>query len=153
MNSNLHTIQTAKFLNEPVFVNRDGTLTPYIPFRVTEHRQAYGASLHLIFNHVADFHRSMLEILSEKYNIPVNDMIDVVSKDPRFVDMVVQPVIQTMGYFDKEDGEKVIPPSSQPPVQPSTVDESMEMLSSSVATMQLEQPKKRKILKKVASTK
>jgi len=107
------TIKSAKFLEEPITVTKDGVEVPYIPGTITNNRQAYAASLHLVFKHVADFHISMLEIIAEKYKIPVDEMIQVVSEDKRFTEMAVNPAIHTLGYFDPKEAESVIPP---PPV-------------------------------------
>jgi hypothetical protein len=102
-------IKTAKYAGEPVYVNGDGSVTPYISHEIVGHREMYGAHLHLIFKHTADFHMTMLEILSDKYNLSVDEMYDTVSKDPRFTEMVVNPTIHAMGYFENKDLEKKIP--------------------------------------------
>jgi hypothetical protein len=113
------TIKTATFLEEPITMMKDGREVPYIPETITNSRQAYAASLHLVFKHVADFHISMLEIISEKYKIPVNDMIETVSQDKRFTEMTINPTIHTMGYFDPTEAEAVLPPpASTPPEAP-----------------------------------
>jgi hypothetical protein len=109
------TIETAKYAGEPVFVNKDGTLTPYIPHDIVGHREMYGASLHLVLKHTADFHMTMLEILADKYGLPVDEMYEKISGDPRFVNMVVNPTIHAMGYFEKEDLEKKVPPPAPTP--------------------------------------
>jgi hypothetical protein len=49
----------------------------------------------------------MLDILSEKYSIPVEDMLNTIHEDPRFTEMVVNPVIHTMGYFDGEEKKEI----------------------------------------------
>jgi hypothetical protein len=104
------TIQSATFVEEPITILKDGTEVPYIPGTITNNREAYAASLHIVFNHVAEFHINMLNIISEKYNIPVDDMIQVVREDKRFTEMVVNPTIHTLGYFDPKDAESVLPP-------------------------------------------
>jgi hypothetical protein len=94
-----------KFVSGQVeYVTEEGT-KPYIPIDIKGSRDAYAASLHLLFNHVAQFHVQMLEILSDKYKIPVDEMLKVVKEDPRYVQQISCPVVQTMGYFEE-------PPSS-----------------------------------------
>jgi hypothetical protein len=100
-------IQKPSFVNEPVFVTKDGVTEPYIAKSVTSGRDMYAASLHLLFKHVADFHSSILDILSEKYSIPVEEMLNTIHEDPRFTEMVVNPVIHTMGYFDGEEKKEI----------------------------------------------
>lgn len=125
-------IKTAKYAGEPVYVNGDGSVTPYISHEIVGHREMYGAHLHLIFKHTADFHMTMLEILSDKYNLSVDEMYETVSKDPRFTDMVVNPTIHAMGYFEQKDLEKkILPPAPAPesipePTPQSTSEESVK---------------------------
>ena len=107
-----NVISTAEFSGEPVFINKDGSMIPYIPRDVIGHREMYGASLHLVFKHTADFHMTMLEILAEKYDLSVDDMLEKIHGDSRFTNMVVNPTIHAMGYFEKEDLEKKIPSPS-----------------------------------------
>ena len=155
MASTNHVIKSATYKNEPVFINKDGGVEPYIPHKIDNHRKAYAASLHLIFKHVADFHSNMIDIISEKYNIPAEDIINHIHEDPRFINMVADPVITTLGYFEKEDAEKKIPSSSV--VNPEE-DNSMEELTDSIATLNVapevtnsEPPalKRKKVVRKV----
>jgi hypothetical protein len=44
----------------------------------------------------------MIECLSEKYNIPADEMIQAVYHDERIVKAMDDPVIHTLGYFDKD---------------------------------------------------
>jgi len=116
-------IEKPTFVNEPVFVTKDGVEEPYIAKSVTSGRDMYAASLHLLFKHVADFHSSILDILSEKYSIPVEDMLNTIHEDPRFTEMVVNPVIHTMGYFDGEEKKE----TQKEPVKEEPVKEAPEV--------------------------
>ena len=116
-------IQKLSFTNEPVFVTKEGVEEPYIAKSVTSGRDMYAASLHLLFKHVADFHSSILDILSEKYSIPVEDMLNTIHEDPRFTEMVVNPVIHTMGYFDGEKKAEI----QKEPVKEAPVKEAPEV--------------------------
>jgi hypothetical protein len=100
----MNTIKTATMSKvEPTFVDADGTQHSYVPRSVTTARDAYAATLHLIFNHIADFHSVMITIISEKYGIPEEDIFNTVRADPRFGSMVTDPVVQSMGYFDEDE--------------------------------------------------
>lgn len=109
-------IQTASFKNEPVFIDVNGTSVPYIPKEIVDHRKAYAVTLDLLFKHVADFHLNMIAIIADKYNLDAAEMINVVSEDPRYQQMLLHPVIESLGHFDKDDLVKQIPPTEAPHV-------------------------------------
>ena len=100
----MNTIKSATINRvEPTFVDADGTQHSYVPRSITTARDAYAATLHLIFNHIADFHSVMITIISEKYGIPEEELFNTVRADPRFGSMVTDPVVQSMGYFDEDE--------------------------------------------------
>lgn len=100
----MNTIKSASLSKvEPVYVEADGTQHSYVPRTITTARDAYAASLHLIFNHVADFHSVMITIIAEKYGISEEDIFNTVRADPRFSSLVTAPIVQSMGYFDEDD--------------------------------------------------
>ena len=100
----MNTIKSASLSKvEPIYVEEDGTQHSYVPHTITTARDAYAASLHLIFNHVADFHSVLITIIAEKYGIPEEDIFNTVRADPRFNSLVTAPMVQSMGYFDEDD--------------------------------------------------
>jgi hypothetical protein len=107
--SSRQTIKTATHKNEPVFMDSNGTSVPYIPKEIVGHREAYAVTLNLLFKHIADFHTNMIAIIAEKYALDAAEMIGVVCEDPRYQQMLQHPVIESMGYFSKEDLAKQIP--------------------------------------------
>ena len=56
-------------------------------------RDAYTESLKMILQHVADFHMTVVDIISEKYNIPVDEIMNTVTSDSRYTNMLVDPKI------------------------------------------------------------
>lgn len=108
-------------VNEPVFVNKDGSVQEYIPKEIVGYREAYAASLHLVFKHVADFHMAMLEIIAEKYGHDVDELVKVVQEDGRIKDMTVHPVIAGLGLIQQKDvpapAEITAQESPPPPVE------------------------------------
>ena len=110
------SIKSLTIVNEPVFVSKDGSVQTYIPKEIVGHREAYAASLHVIFKHVADFHMSMLEIIAEKYDHDVDEMVKVVQDDARFKDMTVYPIISGLGFIEQKDVPLVEPMEAPPPV-------------------------------------
>lgn len=104
----MNTIKTASLSGEPAFVLEDGVQFPYMPKAVKTARKAFGASLHLIFQHVADIHILMLTILSETYGHSIDDMVAHIHGDPRYMNMLVNPLLTGMGYVEEEDLSKAM---------------------------------------------
>ncbi len=145
--------------------------TPYVALKIKSPKHAAAASLHLILKHVADMHMLILEVLSQKYNIPYNDMIDVIHTDDRVQKFMIDPIVHSMNYFTQEDldasmaelniKEESKPepePEPEPVVQPETVKKLVrpkikfdlpEEISTSVSQAdQIANPKKKIIRKK-----
>ncbi len=97
-------MQSATFSKvEPMYIDGDGKQHTYVPHTITTARHAYAASLHLVFNHIAEFHSVMVRIISEKYGIPEEHIFETVRSDPRFSSLIAEPVVQSMGYFEEDD--------------------------------------------------
>jgi hypothetical protein len=131
-------IKSVKYSNEPVYVNSDGTLTPYIHQDIVTHRDAYAKSLHMLFNHVGDFHILLVEILSEKTGLDSAEIIKQIQTDERFKEMYNMPTVNSMGFVEKDDVQKVVPVTD------------IDVLVGKMGNVALENaPKKRKIVKKM----
>lgn len=57
---------------------------------------AYAESLKIILKHVADFHITVVEIISQKYNISVDEIMKTVTSDSRYTNMLVDPKIHEL---------------------------------------------------------
>lgn len=97
------SLKSITVVNEPVLVSKDGSVETYIPKEIIGYREAYSASLHLVFKHVADFHMAMLEIIAEKYGHDVDELVKVVQEDSRIQDMVVHPIISGLNVITQKD--------------------------------------------------
>ena len=113
------SIKSLTVVNEPVFVAKDGSVQAYIPKEIVGYREAYAASLHLVFKPVADFHTAMLEIIAEKYGHDVDEMVSVIQSDERFKNMTVHPVISGLGIIEQKDVAEAPPPASAAPAEAS----------------------------------
>ena len=109
---------SVKYLNEPCFMNKDGEVVPYLPKDIITHRDAYAASLHILLEHTAKFHVLVAEIIAEKYNLDVNEMMKTVREDDRFQLSVSDPGLNALGYFDEKDLEKKVPSKPEEEVKP-----------------------------------
>jgi len=131
-------IKSVKYSNEPVYVNSDGTLQPYIHQDIVTHRDAYAKSLHMLFNHVGEFHIILVNILCEKTGLDSSEIIKHIQEDERMKEMYNTPTVNSMGFVGKEDVQKVVPVAD------------VEALVEKMDNVALENaPKKRKIVKKV----
>lgn len=120
------SIKSITVVNEPVFVAKDGSVQEYIPKEIVGYREAYAASLHLVFKHVADFHTAMLEIIAEKYGHDVDELVKVVQEDSRIKDMTVHPVISGLGVITQKDVPAVAIAMAEPVVVEAPVAASTE---------------------------
>ena len=102
------SIKSVTIQNEPVFVTKEGVSEPYIPREILTHRDAYSASLHLLFKHVSDFHLLMVEVIAEKYNLDADEIIQTVQNDQRMKDITLNPTLESLSYFAKEDVAKIV---------------------------------------------
>ena len=81
-----------------------------ISIPVTVERTAlavYAESLKMILQHVADFHLTVVDIISEKYKIPVGEIMNAVTLDSRYVNMFVDPKIHHLNSSSKQNHVEV----------------------------------------------
>ena len=161
-----------KFINEPVIeIDEQGNKIPFIPVSITNGRQAYAASLNIIFKHIAEFHITVLSIIAEKHGLNVDEILEEVHKDDRYIRM--SGVIDNLGAFpvDAEQDQEPAPVIQEPAPAPAkkvvrkrkptnvepveqqlsqmTIDDSRE--GSSKGTVGSLEPKKRVYKKKAAT--
>ena len=123
-----------KFTNEPVVeVDDEGNHVPFIPVQIQENRQAYAASLNIIFKHVAEFHLVVLTVIAEKYNLNVGEILDEIHKDERYSRM--NGIINTLGVLDETDAtrfneiqENIYSPQVMPEEQVSSLPEKKKLV-------------------------
>ena len=100
-------------MQEPAYILNNGQSVPYIPTTIKTNRDAYAASLHVLFKHVADFHICIVKAFSAKYGIPEDDILQTIQESDEFKNMHVDPVLDPLGYLD---GPVVLPPTKEEPV-------------------------------------
>ena len=91
-------------MKEPAYILENGTPVPYLPVEVKTARDAYAASLHVLFKHVADFHLCIVRTFSNKYGIPEDEILQTIQESEEFKNMKVDPVLDTdkfntLGYL------------------------------------------------------
>jgi len=106
-------------MQEPAYIMKDGTSVPYIPVEVKTARDAYAASLHALFKHVADFHLCVVRTFSVKYGIPEDDILKTIQESEEFKNMQVDPAICMDGHLAKTpDTSAIIEPVSNQKAKP-----------------------------------
>jgi hypothetical protein len=79
-------------------------------------RDAYAESLKMILQHVADFHITVVDIISEKYNIPVDEIMNTVTSDSRYTNMLVDPKIHRLTCSSNQNQVEVTETITATPV-------------------------------------
>ena len=111
-------------MQEPAYILKNGQSVPYIPVTITTNREAYAASLHVLFKHVADFHICVVKSFSAKYGIPEDDILKTIQESEEFKNMQVDPVLdmgmQSLGYLDEVPVKEVpVTTTDVPKITPS----------------------------------
>ena len=90
---------------------------------IKDGRSAYALSLKMIFQHVADFHMTVVDIISEKYNIPVDDIMNVVTSHSAYKNMVVDKdihrlstVVGAVNESEKKKDETLLKTKTKPSI-------------------------------------
>jgi hypothetical protein len=97
-------------MQEPAYIVKNGQPIPYIPIEVKNARDAYAATLHVLFKHVADFHICVVQSVSAKYGICEDDILKTIQESPGFKNMHVDPVLDPLGYLAKTPEVPVMEP-------------------------------------------
>jgi hypothetical protein len=137
----------SSYCSEPVFIEKDGQTIPYIPIEIKNGRDAYAASLHMLFNHFAQFHISVVDIISDKYNIPVEEIMNTIKTDDRYTSMSVCPNIHELSKATSSSSSSVA--SVDVPVETATVVDSKKKV---IKKIKINTDKKIKIKPKINST-
>jgi hypothetical protein len=98
---------------EPVYILDDGKKMPYVPIQIKDNRDAYAATLHVLFKHVADFHICIVKAFSKKYGIPEDDIMQTIQESEEFKNMHVDPALDpvlasdALGYLAQQPAPTV----------------------------------------------
>jgi hypothetical protein len=94
-----------------------------VEIEIKDGRSAYALSLKMIFQHVADFHMTVVDIISEKYNIPVDDIMNVVTSHSAYKNMVVDKdihrlstVVGAVNESEKKKDETLLKTKTKPSI-------------------------------------
>ncbi len=110
------------------------------------------AIIHGINAHCADMLITMLDIMADKYGHSTNDLIDVVKGDDRWKAVTEHPVLNSLGYFDQEDADRVIGKKSAAATTAEDLHDSVKPVKLAKPAAAEETPKAKKATKKAAAT-
>ena len=144
----MQSTPSPSYCSEPVFIEKDGQTIPYIPIEIKNGRDAYAASLHMLFNHFAQFHISVVDIISDKYNIPVEEIMNTIKTDDRYTNMSVCPNIHELSKAASSSSSLSVA-SVDVPVETATVIDSKKKV---IKKIKINTDKKIKIKPKIDST-
>jgi hypothetical protein len=101
---------------QPVYILKNGQRVSYVPIDIKDHREAYAATLHVLFKHVADFHICVVQAFSKKYGIPEDEIMQTIQESEQFKNMHVDPVLQDdgLGYFSQDATAAAVVQTDQP---------------------------------------
>ena len=100
------TGKPVKIVQETVTLVDGSTFTP---MPVKNSNDALRASLLMLFKHVADVHVTVVEIVAEKFNLKVEDIHQAIQDDPRWTDLLVNPLITDLTAAATEHAVKPVP--------------------------------------------
>jgi hypothetical protein len=93
-NARAKTNANTNYSSEPVYITNDGERIPYTPKTITNAREAYAASMHVLFRHVAEFHVCIVKVFSEKYGIPEDDIMTTIHESTEFKKLSPEPALE-----------------------------------------------------------
>jgi len=103
-----------------------------VDIEIQDGRSAYALSLQMIFQHVADFHMTVVDVISEKYNIPVDDIMNAVTSDSRYKNMVVDKDLHRLStVVDVDVGVYPVNESAQKKEEQEQQEQEMQLPKSS----------------------
>ncbi len=100
--------KSVTMVEEPVTLVDGSTFQP-MPVKTAN--DALRASLLILFKHVADVHVTVVEIIAEKFNLNADEIHKTIVEDPRWNDMLVNPLIVDLTASVQENS---IPPKPAP---------------------------------------
>jgi hypothetical protein len=151
-------INTAVITMTTPFYIENGQVMSYVPIEVKTHRDAYAATLHVLFKHVADFHMCVAKTFSKTYGIPEDDIIRTIQESDEFKNMNVDralhsathdAIIKSLGYNSETVTVAVTEPVTVAATEPVTVAATEPV---TVAATVTEPGPKKRIVKKKQNT-
>jgi len=102
----------------------DGSVFKPMPVKTSS--DLLRASLLMMFKHVADIHVVVIQVIAEKFGLNIEDLQKAITEDPRWSEMLANPIITDLTAAAKENStpppkkrgrpaKKVAPPKAPTP--------------------------------------
>lgn len=105
-----------KIISDEEIILADGSTME--PLAVKTSSDVLRASLLMLFKHVADIHVSVVEIVADKFKIPIEDLHKAITDDPRWQQMFVNPLITDLTKTVSENSTPAKKKRGRPPMTP-----------------------------------
>jgi hypothetical protein len=89
-----------KLVHEEVKLSDGST---FVPMPVNNKSDILRASLLVLFKHVADIHYNVVEIIADKFGHTVEELHAAIVEDPRWQQMLVDPLVTDLTATAKEN--------------------------------------------------
>ena len=109
----LHTKKEITLVKEPCILADGSTVKP---LQVKSSSDVLRVSLLMLFKHISDIHVTVVEVVSEKFGIPIEDIHEAITEDPRWSEMLKHPLITDLTAALEEN--KVSAPAPKPVPKP-----------------------------------
>lgn len=104
-----------KIVSETIVLADGSTMEP---LEVNTSSDVLRASLLMLFKHVSDIHLSVVEIIADKFKIPLEDVQKAITDDPRWRDMFVNPILTDLTKSVEETTASPKKKRGRPPMTP-----------------------------------
>ncbi len=64
---------------------------------------AFKAAMEILFAHSADVFTCIVDIIAEKYELEVDDIMKTIVSHPKYTGLSIHPVIRSLSYFNQDD--------------------------------------------------
>jgi hypothetical protein len=88
------------------------TAGEYVHVPVTDSRTAVRAATHMLLKHTADVFTTIVNALADHYKLDKDEMMEVITSDKRYTEMMVNPMIHDLGYLGAAAPAAAEPPAA-----------------------------------------
>lgn len=99
MTANKMSAASKKFQFKPKAVVKEGVEIVTTP--ITNAHTGMEAVMNIVLAHTADVFRAVVDAVAEHYSLDKEEMMEVITRHPKFVEVTTHPVLSDAGAFSK----------------------------------------------------